>query len=137
MSRTNPQPGIERVEEVHGQPGPRRVRGQGPIPGDVWEAGTKLEEDVLAKANDTFNADNPDESEKWLNEATGWTGPSIGSATRWCQRTTAWRRTLAELRGKIDNARVVLAQLAELNKFAGDGTDAQERFDAGGMRLGL
>ena len=36
---------------------------------DVWQAGSKLLEDVAAKANDVFDQDKPDESEEWLRQA--------------------------------------------------------------------
>src|SRR4051794_20516405 len=137
MSRTNPQPGIDEWKKFMANPALAEFGAKGRFQGDVWDAGTKLEEDVLARANDTFNADNPDESDRWLSEATELDRAVDRFRDEEVPKNDRLGASLAELRGKIESARVVLAQLAELNKFAGEGPDAQERFDQEAMRLGL
>jgi len=137
MVRTDPQPAVNEWKKFMANPALAEFGANGRFQGDVWGAGTKLEEDVLAKANDVFNADNPDESEKWLNEAAELDEAVDRFRDEEVPKNERLAASLAELRGRIGNARGVLAQLAELNKFAGDGPDAQERFDQEAMRLGL
>ena len=137
MSRTDPSAGIAEWNKFMANPALGEFGAKGRFQTDVWEAGTKLEEDVLAKAADTFNADNPDESEKWLTEAAELDRAVDRFRDEEVPKNERLAAGLAELRGKIDSARVVLAQLAELKKFAGAGPDALERFDQEAMRLGL
>ena len=137
MSRTDPSAGIAEWNKFMANPALGEFGAKGRFQTDVWEAGTKLEEDVLAKAADTFNADNPDESEKWLTEAAELDRAVDRFRDEQVPKNERLAAGLAELRGKIDTARVVLAQLAELNKFAGEGPDVLERFDQEAMRLGL
>jgi hypothetical protein len=105
MSRTDPSAGIGEWKKFMANPALAEFGAKGRFQSDVWEAGTKLEEDVLAKATDTFNADNPDESDRWLNEATELDRAVDRFRDEEVPKNERLAAGLAELRGKIGSAR--------------------------------
>jgi outer membrane protein assembly factor BamB len=123
MSRTDPQPGLNEWKKVMASPTLAEFGAKGRYDYDLWDAGTKLEEDVLAKGNEVFNADTPDESEKWLNEA----GEVDKALDRYRDedkpRSPALANGLSGLRAKIDGARGRLARIKDLEQFGGGGSD--------------
>lgn len=138
MSKADPQPGLNEWKKVMANPTLEQFGAQGKFAVDLWEAGTKLEEDVLAKGNEVFNADNPEESEKWLTEAgeldkavDRFRDPSV-------PKPTGASQGMADLRSKIEGARARLARLAELDQFAGHGNDEDiAAFEREARRRGL
>jgi predicted Zn finger-like uncharacterized protein len=123
MSRTDPQPGLAEWKKVMASPTLGEFGAKGRYDYDLWDAGTKLEEDLLAKGKEVFNADTPGEAETWLTEA----GEVDMALDRFRDedkpRSPALASGLAELRSKIDKARDRLAQIANLTPFEGMGNE--------------
>src|SRR5262245_28802170 len=92
---------------------------------DVWQAGGKLLEDVVAKANDVFDQDKPEESEGWLKEAAeieqsvdNFRPETVGKP----DRTLA---NMANLRAKIDTARVRQSKITAAETKLGTGSEEE------------
>ena len=123
MAREDPQPGLTEWKKVMADPTLDEFGARGRYAVDLWQAGTKLEEDVLGKGNAVFNADKPDDAEKWLNEAADLDKAVDRFRDEEVPRSAAVARGLGELRSRIDEARARLAKVNDLNRFAGTGTD--------------
>ena len=137
LSRTEPQAGLTEWTKVMADPTLGEFGAQGRFAVDLWEAGTKLEEDLVAKANEVFTADNPDPAEKWLARAAEvdtaadqFRDPSVPKNDR---LPKAIDGATEQDRRRGEDQR----QLAELDKVAGEGPDAAERFDNEALLRGL
>ena len=96
---------------------------------DVWQAGTKLLEDVFAKAEKSFNQDSPDESETWLNQAAAIDQGLDRFRPEDVPKPEKLLADMSTLRGKIAAARVRLTDLAKAKEILGTEGD-EERRDA-------
>jgi PQQ-like domain len=123
MSRSEPQTGLAEWKKVIANPTLDEFGAKGRYNVDLWEAGTKLEEDVLAKGNDVFTTDKPDEAEKWLNEATELDKGVDRFRDSDLPKSAALDKSMTDLRDRIAGARVRLTKLEELKEFVGTGTD--------------
>jgi len=125
-ARSDPQPGVnqwkkflETIEDPAVAPFAERQR----FGIDVWQGGVKLSEDVLGKANDTYSDENPDEAEKWLNEATAIAKNLERFRPTDASDPESIAKDMANLRQKIDSARVTLTKLKRASEILADGSD--------------
>lgn len=138
MSRSDPQPGLSEWQKMMADPTLPEFGAKGRYAVDLWQAGTKLEEDLLAKASDVFNSDDPSEAEKWLNAAAALDADVDRFRDDDVPKSETVARGLADLRGKIAAARTRLDKVASLEPFAGQGTDDDiVRYELEAKRRGL
>jgi hypothetical protein len=125
-SREDPEPGMklwsEFVESLKDpQVGQFGEKGRFNI--DVHQTGSKLLEDVVAKAKAVFNQDTPDESETWLNHATALDEVLERFRPEEIARPDGLIRDMTALRGQIETARHRLAGLNRIDAVMADGSD--------------
>jgi outer membrane protein assembly factor BamB len=92
---------------------------------DIWDAGKRLLENVVAKANSSFSEDKPEESEGWLATATEIEKAVQGFTPPGEPRPERELASMLALRGKIDGARMILTKVEEASKVLGNGSDEE------------
>ncbi len=126
QARSDPKPGVtqwNKFLETIQEPGVAPFAEKDRFGIDVWQAGVKLAEDVLAKANDTYSDESPDEAEKWLIEVTGIVANLSRFRPADASEPESIAKDIANLRQKIDSARVTLTKLKRASDILGDGSD--------------
>ena len=125
-ARSDPQPGVNQWKkflETIEDPAVAQFAEKERYGIDVWQGGVKLTEDVLAKANDTYSDENPDESEKWLKEASDIVKTLDRFRPADATDPESIAKDMANLRQKIDSARVTLTKLKRASEILADGSD--------------
>jgi hypothetical protein len=138
MSKTNPQPGLAEWKKMMARPEVLEFGARDRWAVELWGAGTKLEEDLLAKANEVFNTDKPDETEKWLNDAASVDADVERFRDPDVPKNERLAHGFGELRAKIAKARERLSDVAQLDQYVGQGTDDDiARYEREAKRRGL
>ena len=93
---------------------------------DIWQGGSKLVEDVVAKANEVFDRDNPDEAEKWTAEAAAIESSLDRFRPADVGKSESVATALAGLTEKISTARQRLALLDTATDMLKDNPDDEK-----------
>lgn len=141
-SRSDPQPGLTQwaeLMEAIKDPAVGQYAQKGRYNFDVYEAGARLVESVVAKAKEVFNQDSPDESENWLKQAAAMQDAVEPFRPDDVPRVESVSRDVATLRGQIGAARDRLAALNRIDAVMGEGTDEEriQRARQLALELGL
>jgi outer membrane protein assembly factor BamB len=84
---------------------------------DVWQTGSKLAEDVVAKATEVFSEDDPKATEDWLSQAAAIDKALDRFRPDDVPKSESVARDIAALHGRIETARNRLAGLARLRQI--------------------
>ena len=141
MVRSDPQAGVNQwkkfLETVQEEPiKPFAAKERFGI--DIWQAGIRLGEAVVGKAGDTFNEDDPAESEKWLAEADAIVQALDQFQPEGESKPETLMKDIGALRLRMDAARARVAKLARLKNILGEGSDeevARARREAQGIGM--
>jgi predicted Zn finger-like uncharacterized protein len=104
---------------------------------DIWDAGVRLEEDLLAKGAAQAATNDPDGAEKWLTDA-GAVERSLGRfRPDDAEDPPRLRSAAAALRGTIEVARKRRSRIEELNQYVGDTDQALAEYIRRARAAGL
>ena len=126
MNKTDPTPAIGQWDQFQGliaDPALAPFAEKSRFGIDVWQAGTRLVEDTLAKGNEVFNRDDPTDAETWLQQAARVEAMLERFRPDDASKPESISRELAALRQKIDGSRARAIVLKEIRGLLAEPDD--------------
>lgn len=126
MNKTDPTPAIGQWDQFQGviaDPALAPFADKNRFGIDVWQTGTRLIEDTLAKGNEVFNRDDPTDSDVWLQQAARIEAMLERFRPDDASKPEAISRELTALRQKIDGSRARATVLKDIRGLLAEPDD--------------